>query len=73
MLDFSEDSARRQLAELGDVIGVAGDTDAAKARGFIDAVRSLAASLEIPTTLEALRPDDVPALADLAMAEAFLD
>lgn len=73
VLDFSESAARRRLAELGDLVGVPRGSEAARARGFIDAVRSLAASIEIPTTLDTLKADDIGELADLALAEAFLD
>jgi len=73
VLDFSKSAAQRQLAELGTLIGVSSGSEAERAQGFIDAVRSLALSIGIPTALDDLRADDIGELADLALAEAFLD
>ena len=73
VLDFSKPSAQRQLAELGTLVGVPVGSEAQRAQGFIDAVRALAATIEIPTTLESLKADDIGELDDLARAEAFLD
>ena len=67
VLEFSEAAARERLAELGALIDVDGST------AFIAAVRELAADIGIPTTLDTLRPEDIDDLADLALAEAFLD
>jgi alcohol dehydrogenase len=73
VLDFSKPAAERQLAELNDLIGGAAGSEADRAQAFIDAVRGLAASIEIPVTLDDLKEDDIGALADLALAEAFTD
>jgi alcohol dehydrogenase len=73
VLDFSKPAADRQLAELNDLIGGPAGSEADRAQAFIDAVRALAASIEIPVTLEDLQEDDIGALADLALAEAFTD
>ncbi len=73
VLDFSKKAAQRQLAELGDLIGVPEGSEADRAQAFIDEVRSLAASIELPTTLDALQAGDITPLAELACAEAFLD
>ena len=67
VLEFSEAEARQRLTELGALIGVDGST------AFIAAVRSLAADIGIPTTLDDLQTTDIDELADLALAEAFLD
>ena len=67
VLEFSEAEARERLTELGRLVGVEGST------AFIAAVRSLAADIGIPTTLDTLQPGDIDELADLALAEAFLD
>lgn len=67
VLEFSEAEARDRLTELGALIGVDGST------AFIAAVRNLAADIGIPTTLDDLQPTDIDELADLALAEAFLD
>ncbi len=73
VLDFSKPAAERQLAELNDLIGGPAGSEADRAQAFIDAVRALAASIEIPVTLDDLEEDDIGALADLALAEAFTD
>lgn len=67
VLEFSEGESRDRLAELGALVGVDGST------AFIAAVRGLAADIGIPTTLDDLQADDIDELADLALAEAFLD
>ena len=67
VLEFSEAAARDRLGELGALVGVDGST------AFIAEVRRLAADIAIPTTLDSLRPGDIDELADLALAEAFLD
>ena len=67
VLAFSLPHAAGTLDQLGRLIGVA-DGEA-----FIAEVRRLSADIGIPTTLDALRADDIDELADLALAEAFLD
>ncbi len=73
VLDFSVDEATQQLAELGELIGVDAVGDAARARAFIVAVRDLMETVGIPQTLDAIRADDIPMLAERARAEGFLD
>ncbi|MDG2304989.1 MAG: iron-containing alcohol dehydrogenase [Candidatus Binatia bacterium] len=73
VLEFSKNEAREQLAALGDLIGVPGGSEAEKAEGFIRAVRELMARIGIPYTLEALRTDDIPAIAKQALAEAHMN
>jgi len=73
VLDYSLDAAQTQLAELGELIGVDGATERAKAEGFVAAVRSLQQALEIPNTLDSLEASDIPTLAQQACDEAFLD
>ncbi|MCZ7530845.1 MAG: iron-containing alcohol dehydrogenase [Acidimicrobiia bacterium] len=73
VLDFSKDDAQEQLARLAEVIGLSGDSDVEKAQQFIDAVRDLMATLEIPYELEALQNEDITSIARRARAEAFLD
>ena len=71
VLDFSEDAARARLADLADILGLDAGSEAAKARAFIDAVRSLKEDVGIPQTLDDLRRDDIPTIAERAMAEAW--
>jgi alcohol dehydrogenase class IV len=71
VLEFSKGSAEKQLARLADLIGCGGVSDAEKAERFIDAVRDLKAKVGIPPTLDALKEDDVKAIATQALAESF--
>ena len=69
VLEFSTPEAGDRLAELAGVIGLEDRT----AAGFIAAVRQLAADVDVPPTLADLRREDIPALAEHARAEAYLD
>jgi len=73
VLEFSLPKVVPQLARLGDGVGVEGATEEARARAFITAVRDLKAKVEIPETLEALKAEDVPRIAEQALAEAQMN
>lgn len=73
VLDFSAEAASHRLAALADMIGISGATERDKARGFIDAVRRLQATVGIPPTLPALQRGDIPLLAQRALAEAWIN
>lgn len=73
VLEFSKDEARSRLAALGDLIDAGGSTEAEKAEAFIAAVRDLMAKIGIPYTLEALKREDIPAIAKQALAEAHMN
>lgn len=73
VLEFSRPDAAERLARLGELIGVEGATDDAKAEAFISAVRDLMAKIGIPFTLEDLRAADIPAIAEKALAEAHMN
>ena len=64
-------SLRQAMAAMARRIGLSGSSDAALARAFLDAVRTLAREVGIPTTLDALRPSDIPTLAEEALAESY--
>ena len=70
VLHFSREEARSRLAALADVIGVGSGGEAEKADAFIAAVRELKAKIGIPEKLDALKADDIPAIAKQALAEA---
>ena len=72
VLEFSKPDALGRLAALGRVIDAPGTTDAERADAFIAAVRSLMEKVGISQQLEAVRPDDIPAIAEQALAEAHL-
>jgi alcohol dehydrogenase class IV len=75
VLDISLDAAAPRMALMAEWIGVAGEgsSEREKAEHFIHAVRSLSAQVGIPETLDALRAEDVPALARQALAEAHMN
>lgn len=73
VLAFSRVEAEHRLARLGEVIGCEGTSDADRARAFIEAVRALMAEIGIPEKLDALKADDIPAIARQALSEAHLN
>lgn len=73
VLEFSKDDAEAQLARLADVLELGGTSPADRAARFISAVRDLEATIGIPATLDALKPDDIGPIAEQALAEAWLD
>lgn len=73
VLEYSKRRAEARLARLAELIGRGEGTDAAKADAFIAAVRELMSHVGIPYTLDALRREDIPLIAERACAEAFLN
>ena len=73
VLEFSKDAARERLAQLAGLIGRGGASEAEGAERFITAVRELMAEIGIPYTLDALREQDIPAIARQALGEAHLN
>ena len=73
VLDYSIKEASKDLAELADVIELdtAGKSEMEKARMFIDAVKELSASLNIPTHFEQIKQEDVARIYTGAQAEAM--
>ena len=72
VLRFSSPAITRKLAALAERAGV-GDRDrpeAEQARAFVESVDAMNASLGIPARLDALREEDIPALAKAACWEA---
>lgn len=72
ILRFSCAETRPRLAALARAVGFgkARESDTVLAKRFIEGVEGLARRINIPETLEALRPDDIPALAAAACWEA---
>ncbi len=71
MLDEYGESAYKKLAELADVVGIQGADDAEKAQKFIQAIKDLNASMNIPKYIEnTIKDEDIPTLAKRAEAEA---
>ncbi|HPS42830.1 MAG TPA: iron-containing alcohol dehydrogenase, partial [Anaerolineaceae bacterium] len=72
VLDYYGSSAEKSLAELADLLGLndAGDSQGAKARRFIAAVRELEASMTIPKKIDCIREEDLPGMIHNALREA---
>lgn len=74
VLEYSKPACTSRLAELARVSGLAtgGEGEAELADRFIAQVRKLKADFGIPEGLKDLRADDIPAIAEAALAEAHL-
>jgi len=70
ILDDYGDSIYRQLSELADVVGIKGKSDEHKAKTFIAAIRELNSKMDIPTTIDEIKEEDIPALAHHSYKEA---
>ncbi|MDR1733416.1 MAG: iron-containing alcohol dehydrogenase [Oscillospiraceae bacterium] len=69
MLEWYGDAAVPRLAKLAEAAGILGATDAEKAHEFILAIKQMNASMDIPEKLDCIRAEDIPTLADRALAE----
>lgn len=70
VLEFSLPEARSRLAALADVLGLPETGEAERAAAFIDAVRDLMGKVGIAPTLDAIKREDIPSIAEQALAEA---
>ncbi len=69
VLEWYGDSVYPQLAKLADIVGVAGSNEEEKAKGFIKAVRELNANMNIPSTFDMIKEEDLPTLIGRALKE----
>ena len=72
MLEYYGESVYKQLAELSDLVGVGevDDTEEQKAIKFIEAIKNLNKSMDIPEKLSVIKESDVPLMAERALKEA---
>lgn len=72
VLDYSKPDCTPRLARLAEASGLKanGDSDEVLAERFIAHVRALNASFDIPEKLDAIRPQDITAIALAALKEA---
>ncbi|AGA68208.1 alcohol dehydrogenase, class IV [Desulfitobacterium dichloroeliminans LMG P-21439] len=72
VLEYYGEPAHKPLAELADLIGISEKTDTAeeKALKFIDAIKKLNQSMEIPETICGIMEKDIPTMSDRAFKEA---
>ncbi len=72
ILDFSKDQIVERLAELAEVSGLKNgrESRAQLASKFINRIRSMLREFDIPDRLDALKQEDIPEIARLALEEA---
>lgn len=70
VLDDYGESVYTPLSELADILGLLGETKERKAKNFIAVIRELNALIGIPATIEGIREEDIPKMADHAFREA---
>ena len=73
LLDEYGSTAYKKLAQLADVVGIKGANEEEKAKAFIQAIKDLNASMDIPTKISGkwtIKDEDIPTMAKRAEAEA---
>ena len=63
-------AAHKRLAELADVCGIKGETDAEKAEGFISWMEEMKRKMDIPEYLDMIKDEDLDQIIKWAMKEA---
>lgn len=69
ILDFYGEKAYVKLSELANAVGIKG-TPEAKAKQFIQAVKDMNAYMNIPTTIDGIKEEDIPTMVERAFKEA---
>ncbi len=69
VLDYYGEAAYDRLADLADAVGITGANNAEKAKSFIAAVRELNAKMKIPSSIDKIKAEDIPLIAERALAE----
>ena len=72
VLEYYGSAVHRQLAELADAIGITElkDSNAEKSKKFIEAIKELNASMDIPTKISGIQNKDIPVMVERAYREA---
>ena len=73
VLDAYGEKVYKKLAQLADAVGIKGDSDEAKAKAFIQAVKDMNASMDIPTKIQGkwiIKEEDIPTMVERAAKEA---
>lgn len=72
VLEWYGKSAYKRLAELADVAGIGSpvQTDEQKAKAFIESIKTLNRNMNIPDKIEGIKEEDIPTIAQRALAEA---
>lgn len=71
VLEYYGKSARKPLSELADLVGICApkDTEEQKAVKFIDAIKKLNESMNIPNKIKGILDSDIPLMAKRALSE----
>ena len=69
VLEWYGDCIYPQLAKLADIVGITGSSEAEKAQAFIAAIKKLNADMNIPTTFDFIKEEDLPTLIGRALKE----
>lgn len=69
VLEYYGETAHKKLAELADIVGLEGDTDAAKATAFINAVKQFNKNMNIPEHFDFIQDKDIPTIVERALKE----
>lgn len=72
VLDYSKEEINDRLADLAEVSGLktGSETNSELAQKFIDKIRAMLKDFNIPEKLDALKEEDIPQIAKLALKEA---
>lgn len=72
VLEYYGKSAAKSLASLADVVGIGdkGDDEVAKAAKFVSRIKEMNDEMDIPATIEGIREEDIPLMAERAFKEA---
>ena len=71
VLEWYGDKIYKKLAKLADLIGICKENDPAdvKAKAFIEEIKSMNKSMNIPTTFDFIKEEDIPLLVERALKE----
>lgn len=69
VLEWYGDCIYPQLAKLADIVGITGSSDAEKAQAFIAAIKKFNADMNIPSTFDFIKEEDLPTLIGRALKE----
>lgn len=69
VLEWYGKAIHPQLAKLADIVGITGESTADKAVKFIEAIRKLNADMNIPSSFDFIKEEDLPTLITRALKE----
>lgn len=71
VLEFYGDAVYKKLARLADIVGIKADTEEAKAKAFVKAIRDMNRDMDIPDKfVDVIKDEDIPLMVERAYAEA---